>query len=225
VPVHPDVERLDPAQDEEGVHRPGRAPDRVLEEGELRSQLRVLPDERPRDDVRVAAEVLRERMDHEVGAELDRSLEVGRRERVVDDDELPARVRDLRDRGDVRQAQERVRRRLEEDVAGLLLDRPLDVRRLGGVDVGEADPVALEHAAEEAVGAAVEVVPRDDVISGDEPVRGAFVAARPELKARPNAPPSSEARFSSSAVRVGLLVREYCSRRAASRARPACTCS
>jgi hypothetical protein len=37
----------------------------------------------------------------------------------------------------------------------------------------------------------------------------ASVAAMPEANARPNRPPSSAARHSSSAVRVGLPVREY----------------
>ena len=78
------------------VHRAGRAADGVLEEGQLRAQRRVVADQRAADDVGVAAEVLRQRVQHEVRAELERPLQERRRERVVDDDELAARVRDLR---------------------------------------------------------------------------------------------------------------------------------
>ena len=56
----------------------------------------------PADDVGVAAEVLRGRVHDDVGAELERPLEVRRRERVVDDDARAARrARARATRGDV----------------------------------------------------------------------------------------------------------------------------
>ena len=76
------------------------------------------------DRVRVPAEVLGRRVEHDVGAELERPLEGGRREGVVDDDQrrrlarLRRAVADGRGRRrDVGDLEQRVRRRLEPDEA------------------------------------------------------------------------------------------------------------
>ncbi len=69
VPVHPDAERLDATQHQPRVERPGDRAHRVLVEGELVSDLGVGRDDRAADDVGVAAEVLRRRVHHQVGAE------------------------------------------------------------------------------------------------------------------------------------------------------------
>ena len=95
------------------------------------------------DDVGVAAEVLRGRVHHHVGAEVERLLKVRRRERVVDHDECPRRtglLSALADHvgrpGDVDQLEERVRRRFEPDQPRPIGQRlPEDVRTRGQVDV------------------------------------------------------------------------------------------
>ena len=59
--------------------------DRVLQERERVAQLRGrVDDQRAADDVGVAVQVLRHRVRDDVGAELERALEVRRHERVVD---------------------------------------------------------------------------------------------------------------------------------------------
>ena len=85
------------------------------------------------DDVRVAAEVLRRRVDDDVGAEVERRLEVRRRERVVDDEQRARRVRRRRDGRDVDDVQQRVRRRLDPDEP-----RARDVRRGVGRELAPA---------------------------------------------------------------------------------------
>ena len=77
----------------------------------------------PADDVGVAAEVLRRRVEDDVGPELERPLEVRRGEGVVDDDEhARASGRAAEARLDVDDVQQRVRRGLEPDDARALVE-------------------------------------------------------------------------------------------------------
>ncbi len=89
MPVHPDPERLDPAQGEIGVEGAGNGPGGVLQEPEPLEESWVTGDKGPADDVAVAAEVLGRRVQHDVGAELERTLQIGRGERVVDAEDRP----------------------------------------------------------------------------------------------------------------------------------------
>ena len=57
--------------------------------------MRVVRDGEAADHVGVAAEVLRRRVHDDVGAEVERALEVGRREGVVDHEERACRLRRL----------------------------------------------------------------------------------------------------------------------------------
>ena len=96
VTLHPHRERLEPAQHEVAVERARHRADRVLEEPDPLGELGIVRGREPADDVGVAAEVLRGRVHHDVGAELERALQVRRGERVVDDDARAACVRELR---------------------------------------------------------------------------------------------------------------------------------
>ena len=160
------------------------------------------------DDVGVAAEVLRRRVHDDVGAERERLLQVRRRERVVDDERARRRAcaasATARDVDDVEQ---RVRRRLDPDERAC-------ARRGAPATLGRArpastyvEPVALRlvHLREHAVRAAVDVVHADDVVAGVDEVHDRRRRAESRTRTRGRArPPSSEARHSSSAVRVGL---------------------
>ena len=84
---------------------------------------------KPPTDVRVAAEVLRRRVDDDVGAELERPLQIRRRERVVDDEDRAGRVRRVGGRADVDDVEQRVRRRLDPDHARALVEVRREVRR------------------------------------------------------------------------------------------------
>ena len=72
-------------------------------------------DERAGEHVGVAAEILRRRVHHEIGAERERPRVDRRRARRVDCEPRAARVRELGDRGDVGDVPRRVRRRLDPD--------------------------------------------------------------------------------------------------------------
>ena len=76
VPLHAHGERLGAAQHQEAVERRLAAAQRVLEEREAGAQVRIAADDGAADDVGVAVQVLRRRVDDQVGAEIERALEV-----------------------------------------------------------------------------------------------------------------------------------------------------
>ena len=80
VPVHPHAERLDPAQGQPGVERAGHRAGRVLQERQPLAEVGVGDHDRPADDVGVTAQVLGGGVDHDVGAERQRLLQVRRGE-------------------------------------------------------------------------------------------------------------------------------------------------
>ena len=75
----------------------------------------ALRDQHAADRVAVAVQELGRRVDDDVGAELERALEVGRHEGVVDRQERAVGVRDLGRAGDVGDLHHRVGRRLDVD--------------------------------------------------------------------------------------------------------------
>ncbi len=143
-----------PRSNEQRVERPGT---RRASSGERRAARRWSGRScrRSRRRVRVAAEVLRRRVDDDVGAELERALKIWSRERVVDGDHCSRLPRGVGDRADVDEVQQRVRRGLQPDEPGALVDRLGD-----RVVRGELELVALRlvDLGEEPVRAAVDVV-------------------------------------------------------------------
>ena len=89
VPLHAQVQRPEPPQDEEAVERPRDGAHRVLEEPQPLGDRVVRGDGHADDRVGVAGEVLGRRVEHDVGADRQRPLQRRRRERVVDDDQRP----------------------------------------------------------------------------------------------------------------------------------------
>ena len=139
----PDAQRQRPQapQRQEAVERSGYRPTGVLEEPQSLGHARV-PRHRDADDrVAVARQVLRRRVEDDVGAQVQRPLEDRGRKGVVDDDEGPWAVpeplpQDRGRAGDVDHLEERVGRRLEPDQPGRVgqrLPHRLWVRRQVGV--------------------------------------------------------------------------------------------
>ena len=162
---------LTPRRTSQQSNGPGNGAEGLLQELEALGDRRVVRRGEAADHVRVAAEVLRRRVDDDVGAELERELEVRRGEGVVDDDEGAGGVRGVGRLADVDDVEERVRRRLEPDDAGalvqVLLEAGLDL--LGGEE-REAVALRLVDLREHAVDAAVDVVHTDDVVARLEQV-------------------------------------------------------
>ena len=182
VALHPDRERLRAAQREEAVERRRDGADRVLQEARALAAARVARDREAADDVGVAADVLRRGVHDDVGAELERLLQVRatrtccRRPRSAADG-----VRALGDRA-------RCRRTFSSGFVGVSIHttpgrassafstRPT----VGQVGVGEAVALRREHLREQPVGAAVDVVHRHRPLA-----RARRARARAEMAAMP----------------------------------------
>ena len=86
-------------------------------------------DDQPADRVAVAAEKFGQRMHDDVGAIIDRLAEIGRGQRVIDDQRHACVLRDLGDRLDVGDDAARIGDRLDEDRLGFRTDRALEGAR------------------------------------------------------------------------------------------------
>src|SRR5829696_8068952 len=171
----PQVERAQPAVDEEAVEWAGHRSDRVLNEADALVEPLVPDHHQPADHVGVAAEVLRGRVDDRVRPELERTLHDRCRERVIHgDDRVLLAGHDVPDVDDV---QQRVRGRLDPDQPGLRPHRALERAQIGLINHVVVDPEALQDLVHQPVRAAVEVAREDHVVAGtrmrrDERVRG-----------------------------------------------------
>ena len=109
--------------------------------------------------------MLGRRIDHEVGAKLERTLQDRGREHVVDDHLGTGPVGEFGDRGDVDQLERRVARGLEEHEPG----RPLQGRgpgiEIGAVDQHGLDPEARQELGQDVVAGAEQQARRDHPVA------------------------------------------------------------
>ena len=165
VRLHPDRQRLGPAQHQERVERAQDRALRVLHEPQPLDVLVTHGDDDAADAVAVAVEVFRRAVRDQVGAELDRPLDVRAGERVVDDQLGVMAMGEVGRGAEIRQPHHRIGRRLDEQHLGRRRHRPLDLVEVRGVDVGERELVAPQHLVEQPEGAAVGVVGDDHVVA------------------------------------------------------------
>ena len=184
----------------------------------------VAGDERTADHVGVPAEVLRRRVHDDVGAEGQRTLQVGRGEGVVDGEQRPGLVRHRRRALDVGDVEQRVARCLAPDDP-----RRRPHRRPQRIDVVEVGRRVLEaplreHPGDQPEGAAVGI--RRPARRGRRGGRPCAAGCPPRRGRRRRPAPSSPlpARRAPRAARRGSGCRCGCTRspRAGRRRRPAC---
>ena len=168
--AHAHGERLDSAQDEPGVERPGNRAERLLQEEETFCDRRVVRRGEAADHVGVSAEVLRRRVHDDVRAEGERRLQVRSGEGVVDDEDRADRVRSIGGRTDVDDVQQRIRRRLDPDHARPVVEMGGEVPELRRRDVLEDVSLRLVHLRGQAVHAAVDVRDQRDAVAGVQQV-------------------------------------------------------
>src|SRR5260370_26459481 len=106
--------------------------------------------------VAVSVQKFRRGMDHHVGAEFDRMLEIRRHESVVHDDLEAAPVAEFVDRVEIAKLHQRVGRRLQEQQPGVLLEGALNLVEIGCINVGECKTKAGKDLIEEPVRVSVE---------------------------------------------------------------------
>ncbi len=114
----------------------------------------------------MAAEVLRRRVDHDVGAPLERPQQIGRRDRVVHDERHARCVGHARDGLDVEDLGLRVGDGLAEEELGVRPHRrPPRVDVLGVLDEGHLEAELRQRVLQEVDGPAVERWARHDVVA------------------------------------------------------------
>lgn len=163
VALDPQFQRLQAAQHQEGGERRQRRAGEVAQALQAdRVDVLLAADHRAGEQVAVAAQVLGGRVQHDVGAVLQRPLQHRRGEGVVDDGQEALAARDGRDGGNVDQPQVGVGRRLEIDRAGLGADG--GGHRFRAREVGEhgVDAQARQPLREQREGSAV-----DDLVDHD----------------------------------------------------------
>jgi hypothetical protein len=114
-----------------------------------------------------------------IGTEREGQLQVRRGERVVDDNDRVAVVRDPRDRFDVDDGQHRVGRRLDPHDARLVPPLPVDRVEVGEVDRRPGQAARLVHARDEPVRAAVGVVRDEHMVARVQPPQQGVLRRQP----------------------------------------------
>ena len=155
--AHAHSERLDSPQHEPAVHRARDGSQGLLEEQKPLCDRRIVRRGETADDVRVSTEVLGRRVHHDVRAELQRPLQIGRRKGVVDDEERAGRMRCVRRLLDVDDVQQRIRRRLDPDDPSALVEMGAQVVELGRGEVVEDVTLGLVDLRGHPVDAAVDI--------------------------------------------------------------------
>ena len=140
-------------------------------------------DDRARDQVGVAAEVLRRAVNDQVRPERERILVDGRRERVVDDEDRSAGVAGLSPTREVVHVEQGVRGTLEPGDPRSLRQERLGLARLPVAHESHGNAELREEVGQDGKRAAVQHVERDDLVSGLE---------QREEKARERAHPGTE---------------------------------
>ena len=166
VAIHADFQGLDAAGGEIGVERRGHRTDVSLEIQQALIHLRGVGHDRTTQHIRVAAQVLRGGVQKVIRAQLQRVLQVGSGESVVDDNlDVASRLDCLSDRSDIRDRRRRIGRGLQPNELGVLLQRRLHRRGIGGVNDGQLDAPLTVVMVQETVHAAVGIVTQNHVVT------------------------------------------------------------
>ncbi len=169
-------------------------------QGHGREFVRGLPlepaavDQHAADCDAVAAQPLGRRMQHQIGARLERPAEARRGEGVVDEHRQAVRVRDLGDLRDVQDLEAGIADRLAEHEARLGPDRGRESQRIARVDEARLDPEARQGQLQEVGRAAIERLGRDDVAARPHQGHDRQMQRRLTARGRDRADPALERR-------------------------------
>ena len=114
----------------------------------------------------VAADPFGRRVHHDVGAELDRPAEIGRRKGVVDQQRDFRFMRDRGDGGDIEHFEAGIADGLADDKTGVGLDRRPEGVEFARLDEGGGDTEARQCVRQKIDGAAIERRGGDDMVAG-----------------------------------------------------------
>ncbi len=162
---HAHGQRLYATQDQPALEGRENRPSSLLQKGQLFGLLRLGADDHTTKTVTVPVQELRSGVHHHVGAEFNRALEVGRHERVVDDDLNTMPVAEVADGAEITQFHQRIGGRLQKNDPRVLLDGTLHVGGVGSINVAKRHSEISEDLVKEARRPTVQIVPRDDVVA------------------------------------------------------------
>ena len=128
-----DVHRFQPLQQQPRIERAERGAG-VTQEGRQRLGELVVAQDGAAQAAALAVDVLGGRIDHDIGAELQRTLKGRGREHVVHDDARTRRMGQFADQRQIDHVEHRVRRRLQEDDVGRAAQRRAPLIGVGAVD-------------------------------------------------------------------------------------------
>ncbi len=166
LPLHPDRERLQSLEQHPGVERRDRGP------GLAQQHMDVLLDEvlGGQDDAAetaaLAVDMLGRRIDHAVGAELERPLPERGRKHVVDDQRGARRMRDLGDLRDVDHFQRGIGRAFEEEGLGVRPHRIAPLLEVGAFHQRRGDAVARQVVLDHVAAGAEQGLGGHDMVAG-----------------------------------------------------------
>src|SRR5450759_1085341 len=163
--LHPDIEGLQSALQEPACERIRRlAPNHHLPPDLVNE--RLVPAHHAGEDVVVAVQVFRGRMDDDVYAVLDGAKVDWARERRVDDEGDALRVRQILERAELEHTTRRIDWRLEKDHSRRLLESFPPRPRLERIHEGHLDPHSREVFGEELARSTIDPRARDEMIAG-----------------------------------------------------------
>ncbi len=119
----------------------------------------------PADTIAVTIEILRRAVHHDIRTQLQRTLQVRRHERIVDDDPSTPAMRDLRDATDIRNRHHRVRRRLDEHHLCIRPHGLLERRQIRRIHIRELDAVVPDDLVEQPECPSVDILRTDRMIA------------------------------------------------------------
>ena len=160
------IQRLQTADVKPGIKRGRHGARGILQERDLVADLLVVEHDRAADHVGMAADVLGRRVDHHVGAIIERMLQHRGCEGVVHRDLRAVRMRDRGCRRNIGDVEQRVARRLHPDPLVMLgFECRAHRRGVGDVDHVKVHAPRHEHLGQQAVSAAVHVVAEQDTVA------------------------------------------------------------
>ena len=162
---HPHRERLGAARGEPAVERARNSAGGILNESDALGDVVAARDQHAADHVRMSIQVLRGRMEHDVGAELQGLLKDRCGKGVVDDKERFCFPCDFARRLEIAQSHHRIRRRLGIDDLGIRLDRGGDGIGIAAIDERERETETRPDMRHLPVRPAVHVLAADDMIA------------------------------------------------------------
>ena len=115
----------------------------------------------------ITAEVLRQRVDHDISTMIDGSAEYGR-QRIIYGEGEAVSMGNISYSGDIDKVELGVTQRLSVDELGIGLDSCLEVLRILGIDEGRRDTEAGQRDAQEIVRTAVDAGGGDDMITSTQ---------------------------------------------------------